>query len=248
MNREWMRQQLESYLELVDRMRRAQTPPVPDTRGAYGVSQDRAQRLALSSELRRKDAMVKQIIKRLDPALADFNVDRATTGLGSAQRAVERALGILEHQEEWEENLAPDGPTLPANQFHPWVWDAARTLWESKHFRMAVNAAATAINAHTQTKVGDRSISDNDLMNRVFRNNPQPGQKVLKLPGDHQDLTIQSRQRSLRPFAEGCFAGIRNPAAHDAGPDWNEQEALEYLAALSILARAIDECEVVVHS
>lgn len=112
---------------------------------------------------------------------------------------------------------------------------------------MAVNAAATAINAHTQTKVENRSISDNDLMNQVFTSRPRPGQTILKLPGDHNDLTIHSRQRSLRPFAEGCFAGIRNPAAHDAGPDWDEQKALEHLAALSILARAIDECEVEVH-
>jgi hypothetical protein len=43
--------------------------------------------------------------------------------------------------------------------------------------------------------------------------------------------------------AAGCFAGIRNPASHEHGDDWSEQKALEYLAALSILARWIDECE-----
>jgi hypothetical protein len=49
---------------------------------------------------------------------------------------------------------------------------------------------------------------------------------------------------ALRPFAEGCFAGLRNPAAHEHGPEWDEQRALEYLAAFSILARWIDECRV----
>jgi Protein of unknown function (Hypoth_ymh) len=59
------------------------------------------------------------------------------------------------------------------------------------------------------------------------------------------DRTLKNRSRALRPFAEGCFAGIRNPAAHEhSETDWTEQKALECLAALSVLARWIDECEV----
>jgi Protein of unknown function (Hypoth_ymh) len=67
----------------------------------------------------------------------------------------------------------------------------------------------------------------------------------LRLPGDSaKDQTVKSRNNALRAFAEGCFAGIRNPASHEHGDDLSEQKALEYLAALSILARWIDECEV----
>ena len=42
----------------------------------------------------------------------------------------------------------------------------------------------------------------------------------------------------------GCAQGIRNPQAHPSS-DLTEQEALEQLAALSVLARWVDECEVV---
>jgi hypothetical protein len=40
-------------------------------------------------------------------------------------------------------------------------------------------------------------------------------------------------------FAEGCYAGIRNPASHDEG-ELDEQSALEQLAASSVLARWVD--------
>ncbi len=40
----------------------------------------------------------------------------------------------------------------------------------------------------------------------------------------------------------GCAQGIRNPQAHPS-PDITEQEAQEQLAALSVLARWVDERE-----
>jgi hypothetical protein len=46
-------------------------------------------------------------------------------------------------------------------------------------------------------------------------------------------------------LAEGIYAGIRNPFNHeDPGTqDVDVQVALEYLAALSVLARWVDESE-----
>ena len=55
-------------------------------------------------------------------------------------------------------------------------------------------------------------------------------------------------QRGARTFAEGVFAGIRNPLAHEADQEMPEQQALEYLAALSVLARWVDESTVEVAS
>lgn len=49
-------------------------------------------------------------------------------------------------------------------------------------------------------------------------------------------------------FAVGCYLGIRNPAAHEHEVDWDEQTALEYLAALSTLARWIDKARVDISS
>jgi uncharacterized protein (TIGR02391 family) len=234
MNRQWMRQRLEEFDHLV--LRYEQTIPPADFLG--------------NDELRRQlfkaEPTIRKILGALDHKLAEqLDLDQMA-GDAMARNLVHRGLGILDDMDEWAANLAPEAPAMPADRFHPWVWDAARTFWESKHFRKAVDVAANAVNAHTQAKVGRTDVSDTDLMNQVFADKPKPRQTYLRLPTDQTDQTIKSRNRALRPFAEGCFAGIRNPAAHEHGPDWDEQTALEYLAALSILARWIDEC-VVMH-
>lgn len=42
----------------------------------------------------------------------------------------------------------------------------------------------------------------------------------------------------------GAFLAIRNVAAHEEDTDWGQQEALEYLATLSVIAHWIEECTV----
>jgi uncharacterized protein (TIGR02391 family) len=135
----------------------------------------------------------------------------------------------------------PEGPALPADQLHPWIWQAAQTLWDSEHYRHAVQAAATAINDHTQKKLGRRDIADDKLMQEAFGTNPPaPGRPRLRCPGDPSDPTVQSRQRGAPQYAVGCFFAIRNPATHESS-EWDQQIALECLAALSVLARWIDD-------
>jgi uncharacterized protein (TIGR02391 family) len=231
MDQDWMRERLEDFSELAD-----------DCRNPG----DQETKTALWQRIWRAEPTVRRIFTALDPALADeFDLDADLAAAWKAHTLAQRGLGMLDDRDEWAIRLQPDAPTLPADQFHHWVWDAAQTFWESKHYRAAVDAAATAINAHTQTKIGRREISDNDLMNQAFTEKPKAGQVYLRLPGDAtNDQTLRSRNNALRPFAEGCFAGIRNPAAHEHGDDWSQQKALEYLAALSILARWIDECDV----
>jgi Protein of unknown function (Hypoth_ymh) len=198
------------------------------------------------------DALIKaiptarKILEHLDSRLADsFQPEQSP---GSGRSSALQGIAMLDDQAEVDQNLGDPAPTLSAGAFHSWVWGAAQTFWASEHYREGVNAAATAITAHTQQKVGRRDAVDRDLMNHVFLpDKAKVGQSYLRLPGDHTDKTIQSRQQALRPFADGCYAGLRNPAVHDHGTDWPEQEALEKLAALSVLARWIDECDVVVH-
>lgn len=50
--------------------------------------------------------------------------------------------------------------------------------------------------------------------------------------------------QALKPGVSSAFAGLRNTAVHDPDP-WTEQEALEHLAVLSVVARWADETEVV---
>jgi hypothetical protein len=230
MNREWARQKLTEYRSLLVEYGNSSDPwaPNPDAR----------------AELLRRELTVKEILSRLAPDLTFFDV-RSIEARGpgystDAQDTLTRALGILDERDEWAANLAADTPVLPAGQLHPWIWQAAQTLWDSEHYRHAVQAAATAINDHTQNKLRRRDIADDKLMQEALSTNPPgPGRPRLRCPGDPSNPTTQSRQRGALQYAVGCFGAIRNPATHEQG-EWDQQAALEYLAALSVLARWID--------
>jgi hypothetical protein len=126
------------------------------------------------------------------------------------------------------------------------VWEGARSLWQSGHLRQAVVDAAKRINAETQNKVGTRVISETDLMNQAFSDDPPKADRPrLRLPEDDDGKTAKSMRRGIRAYAEGCFAAIRNPASHDDLDEVAHDDALEQLAAFSVLARWIDRAEVV---
>jgi hypothetical protein len=74
----------------------------------------------------------------------------------------------LNDREEVAAAPMPEAPVLPADRFHPWVWDSARTLWETHHYRQAVQTAWTTINAKIQDKVQRRDVSDTKLVQDTF--------------------------------------------------------------------------------
>ncbi|MFD3648022.1 TIGR02391 family protein [Streptomyces cyaneofuscatus] len=58
---------------------------------------------------------------------------------------------------------------------------------------------------------------------------------------DDSSDTFRSVDRGAMSFAEGCFTGIRNSDIHGDGlPELPVREALEQLAAFSVLARWVD--------
>ena len=244
MDVQWMKAKLQEFADLAQEYYEA----------LYGLRDLRVVDLStweLYEALTAREATIKRILRKLDPALAEFDVIFGPDSTTAARNAVSRArvgIGALNDREEWVRRLAPDSPVLPADRLHDWVWGAARTLWESSHRRLAVQAAATAINAQAQTKLGRRAVSDDKLMQEAFSpNDPERGRPRLRCPGDPADPTIQSRQRGALQFAVGCFGAIRNPATHEHR-EWDEEEAFESMAALSILARWIDSWQVVTAS
>lgn len=229
MDVEWCEERLREYLDLLDTYQTSGRRYGPGWR-----------------ELEQSYPVVRGILRSLDPESQEFNLD--TTSYDFIRRTVLQSLGILEAQAVLNSKLAPDAPVLVADRMHPWVWEAARPLWEIRQYRQAIRAAATAINAHLQASVNRRDISDDKLIQECFSERPpEPGKPRLRVSGDPADQTVQSRQRGTRDLALGCVWAIRNPAAHlathDAG-ELDEQEALEQLATLSTLARFLDECEV----
>lgn len=152
-----------------------------------------------------------------------------------------RALAQLEREEEITRHLGEAAPNLNAAQMHLWVWDGARSLWTSRHFREAVSAAAVKVNAETQNKVGRNDLSETKLFQEVFSlRDPEPKKPRLRImPNDGSD-TYKSIHEGAIAFATGCYRAIRNPAAHVPLNELSEPEALEQLAAFSVLARWVD--------
>lgn len=160
--------------------------------------------------------------------------------------AAQRAIVELRLGEELRERLDDEaGPRLTGPALHPWVWDSARSLWQSGHYREAVRAASVGVNARTQEKLGRRDVAETELFRQAFTNDPPTlGAARLRPHGDDDGKTARSFRRGIMAFAEGCYASIRNPVSHDEG-ELHEQTALEQLAAFSVLARWVDEASVV---
>lgn len=158
----------------------------------------------------------------------------------SLRQFAARGLTQLEQQDELRSKLGDNAPTLDAGQMHPWVWDAARSLWQSEHYAEAVQAAAVRINAETQSKVGRRDIGEVALFQQVFSpDDAAPGKPRLRVPPNDGTPSSVSRQRGARALGEALFSGLRNPLAHQ-GDELTEHDALEQLAAFSLLARWVD--------
>lgn len=156
-----------------------------------------------------------------------------------------RAMGIHQLWAEAREKMRPDSPDISAEQFHHWVWEAAMPMWNAGSGPDAVHAAARSVNARLQQKLDRHDISEADICRQAFSKDPPiVGKPRLRFPGDRGTDTWKSRQQGAMDFGAGCFEAIRNPAAHEHQLHLPEQIALEQLAALSLLARWIEECEV----
>jgi Protein of unknown function (Hypoth_ymh) len=71
---------------------------------------------------------------------------------------------------------------------------------------------------------------------------PDIGKPRLRWPGDPTDRAVISMNAGLRQYAPGIFMTVRNMATHQTD-EIIEQVGLEQLAALSLLSRWIEQCE-----
>ncbi|MFG2785847.1 TIGR02391 family protein [Streptomyces prunicolor] len=134
---------------------------------------------------------------------------------------------------------------------HPTIRGAARKLWLDGHFRLAVQSfrpavpsAAETLTSQLKTRTGLADMDATNVYEKVF-NARSP---VLTWPGDPSDHTVSSMQNQfyaerLSKYAPGLDMTVRNTATHVASDEMTAQQALERLAALSLLAHWIDECE-----
>ena len=196
-------------------------------------------------EVVRKAQVVEQILDQVVTGWRNLEVNVTKKRWEKHRQASVRAREELLRQDEVRKNLGDDVPEISAARLHPWVWSGASSLWQSGHYRSAVEDAAKKVNAETQNKVGRRNLSGTKLFQEAFSADaPKAGKPRLRRMADDGSDTYKSVQRGAMALAEGIYAGIRNPFDHDDPKDIDEQVALEYLAALSVLARWVDEATV----
>ncbi len=133
-------------------------------------------------------------------------------------------------------------PGVGAEAMHPAVWGPVARLWRDGHLREAVAAAAESVVGMVKARTGRDDVSATDLWRQTFSDeDPLPGRPRLRWPGDPANQDVKTMNSGLLLFAPGVQMTIRDNTAHNL----DEQTALERLSTLSLLARWVDECELV---
>lgn len=202
---------------------------------------------APDAEVTAQAPVVEKILDRVIPGWRVDVPDTSAHNRWARHRAAAlRARQVLARQQEITENLGENAPQISAAGLHPWVWSGAASLWQSGHYHSAVEDAAKKVNAETQNKIGRRDVSETALFKQAFSlDAAAPGRARLRRVSPDGSDTYKSVQRGAMALAEGIYAGIRNPLNHELrDEELDEQVALEYLAALSVLARWVDDSTV----
>ncbi|MGX6739031.1 TIGR02391 family protein [Streptomyces xantholiticus] len=104
---------------------------------------------------------------------------------------------------------------------------------------LSPQTAAETLTTQVKARSGLSSMDATNVYEKVFAARAP----VLRWPGDANDRTVSSMQNGLAKYAPGLNMTVRNTATHEAADEMTAQQALERLAALSLLAHWIDECE-----
>ena len=239
MNTEWAIAELDKFIAMTVMTNNSRSGP-----GFVSLS-NKSSTAASDAEVTKQAQIVEKILDRVVPnwrtAIDLSPINRWTRHREAAIRARE----LLVREQEIDQNLGENAPELSAAELHEWIWSGAKSLWQSGHYREAVEGAIKKLNAETQNKVGRRDVSETDLFKQAFTTDvAAPGKSRLRRMPPDTSKTYGSVQRGAMNLAEGVFAGIRNPLSHETDQELPQQQALEYLAALSVLARWVDESEV----
>ena len=237
LNAEGAIEQLDKFIDQTTLHRPDPIPGIADLTGRRVTSSS-------NEEVMKQAQIVEPVFDRVIPDWRLMEVGRSNRWEKHREAAI-RAKEALARADELRQNLGEVAPEISAADLHPWVWSGASSLWQSGHFRSAVEDAAKKVNAETQNKIGRRDVSETKLFQEAFSLDlPTNGKNRLRRMKPDTSDTYKSVQRGAMALAEGIYAGIRNPLNHEEPTDIDEQVALEYLAALSVLARWVDDSTV----
>lgn len=159
------------------------------------------------------------------------------------EAGVQRAMEILRASVVELELSEPEAPAIDVGELHPWVSGSAASLWDGGHRRNAVEESARTIEVQLRAKLGVDGGTGTKLVQAFATSSPKPGQPRLRFSGfeEGSESWVNAHQGAMA-FGQGCMMRIRNLYNHGHEP--SDAEALEALAALSLLARWIEEAEV----
>lgn len=236
MDHEWAISEIDAFLRVTAQV-------VPDM--GPGIAYFGTVMRGPETEASARAHVVEQI---LDRALPGWKLERPTKDkdYGWLRDQASRAKAALQRQAELAEKLGDNAPDMDAANLHPWAWENGRSYWNTGHYHQAVMQAAIRVNAETQAKLSRMDVSETALFNEAFSlNERKDGAARLRLMEDDGGKTYENLHRGARAFAEGLYAAIRNPGMHVPHDGGEEQLALEQLAAFSLLARWVDQADVI---
>jgi uncharacterized protein (TIGR02391 family) len=122
---------------------------------------------------------------------------------------------------------------------HPAIKESSYNHYRNGHLRDAVLNSVIAVYDRIRKITGIDADGDALVNKALSLEHP-----VIVL----SELETESGQNDQKGFIQifkGAFQGIRNSKAHSLAHDLNEQKAAQYLVFASLLARRLDEAEVV---
>ena len=212
--------------------------------GGNGVFTGRSLPVAPRDDVLAEWVVVDRILEQVYPAWRQYHAGSQNFEFRAQRDAAVYALALIRSQSEVEENLGPIGPSLSSASLHPWVWEAARPLWGDGHYRAALQQAATSVDLQLQVLLHRQDCSGVDLVRQALSMDPaSPGKPRLRVPDQGNADTTSSLQQGVRALGEAVVLAVRNPVSHQVA-DFDEAQALEYLAVLSMFSRLVCECTV----
>lgn len=146
---------------------------------------------------------------------------------------------LMDRVEEARSELGTDSTARTRSAFegldlHPRIAEAARELYQDKHYRQSVLDASIALVNYVKEKSRRHDLDGSTLMSTVF----SPNAPVLAF-NPLTDQTDKDEQQGLMHLFMGAVLALRNPRAHSVFDD-SPELALDSIAFLSMLAKRLD--------
>jgi uncharacterized protein (TIGR02391 family) len=160
--------------------------------------------------------------------------------LNGIPQTITMLKGLIARLEEKRSDLGYDATARVKTAFegldlHPRISAVCAELYRDGHYRNAVQDASIALINFVKEKSRRHDLDGAGLMTTVFsKKNPTLAFNDLK------DQTEEDEQEGMMHLFVGAVLALRNPRSHALMVDTAEQ-ALEYIAFLSLLAKRVDQ-------